>query len=318
MHAYILAGGFATRLWPLTEEHAKPLLPLAGKPIISYIVDMIPENVPVTVSTNAAFEQPFLEWQKDYKDRDVRVNIESTHDDDSKLGALGSLAEWINTEKIDEDIMLLTGDNYFSFPFQRFLDAQTPNVPLIAAYDVQDKERAKAFGTVILEDDGKTIKAFEEKPMEPKSTLVSTGCTTLPRNTHEIVLQHAIDHPDDVGGIFEGLKHNGHTLECFQFDDLWFDIGSFQAYLDATMAIVGEQVLKGAGAHLDENTEIDGTVVLGPGCRVKNCRLNNVVLFEGCVLEDCTLEHCIIDRHCRLTGVDLEDKILQAETEMKM
>ena len=61
MHAFILAGGFATRLWPLTEKRAKPLLPLAGVPLIEYLVQDIPEDIPITISTNAVFKEAFEE-----------------------------------------------------------------------------------------------------------------------------------------------------------------------------------------------------------------------------------------------------------------
>jgi GTP:adenosylcobinamide-phosphate guanylyltransferase len=77
MHAFILAGGFATRLWPLTEKRAKPLLPLAGKPLLTHLLEKIPRDIPVTVSTNAAFANGFSEWQK-MIDRPTDLIIEGT------------------------------------------------------------------------------------------------------------------------------------------------------------------------------------------------------------------------------------------------
>ena len=62
MQCFILAGGFATRLWPLTEKQAKPLLPIAGKPILTHLIEKIPDDLPITVSTNAAFQGGFKEW----------------------------------------------------------------------------------------------------------------------------------------------------------------------------------------------------------------------------------------------------------------
>ena len=84
MRAFILAGGFATRLWPLTEKRAKPLLPLRGKPILTHLVEKIPADLPVTVSTNAAFEDAFEEWRRDLGRSETEIVVEGTkHDDEN-------------------------------------------------------------------------------------------------------------------------------------------------------------------------------------------------------------------------------------------
>ncbi|HRH93005.1 MAG TPA: sugar phosphate nucleotidyltransferase, partial [Candidatus Peribacteria bacterium] len=91
MRCFVLAGGFATRLWPLTEKRAKSLLPLAGKPILSHVVDAVPAKIPVSVSTNAVFEADMRRWAKK-QNRDIDIVVEDTGHDDQKLGALGALA----------------------------------------------------------------------------------------------------------------------------------------------------------------------------------------------------------------------------------
>ena len=151
MHAFILAGGFATRLWPLTEKRAKPLLPLAGKPLISHLVEGIPSDIPVTVSTNAAFRDSFTEWKEASGRDNLTIVIEDSEADDHKLGALGATAQWITQESIDDDLLLLTGDNYCGFAISDFLAAGQPGHALIAAHDIGDIDRAKQFGTVITE-----------------------------------------------------------------------------------------------------------------------------------------------------------------------
>ena len=156
MHAFILAGGFATRLWPLTEKRAKPLLPIAGKPIITHLVEKIPAGMPVTVSTNATFADGFKKWMDPAPGsgqvpmhQGMELVVEGTQKDDHKLGALGSIAEWVRAEKIDDDLLILTGDNYLGFSLDDFLRAFDGH-PLLAAHDIGDLERAKAFGTVIV------------------------------------------------------------------------------------------------------------------------------------------------------------------------
>lgn len=314
MKAFILAGGFATRLWPITEARAKPLLPLAGKTLLDHIVDRIPSDIPVTVSTNAAFSDAFAAWKNSGKHTNVEIRIEQTRNDDEKLGALGSTAQWIEQENIDDDVLLLTGDNYFGFNMQTFIKSFSGNA-LVAAFDIGDKSKASAFGTIVLNTDKKTAAAFEEKPKEPKSSLVSTGCSIIPKNALGALVAYAKAKPDNVGGIFEELLRLKHKVNCFVFHEPWFDVGSFEAYIDATRALVGNACLKPDSSSVI-STETIGSVVLGRGCTVKNSKLENVVVFDDCVIDDCVLDHCIIDNGCILKGIDLHAKMLRTGTKL--
>lgn len=313
MHAFILAGGFATRLWPLTEHRAKPLLPLVGKPIIDHIIEKIPADIPVTVSTNAAFEEAFSEWRQTIKRDRVSVHIEQTLHDDMKLGALGATAFWIQNEGITDDILLLTGDNYFGFDIAAFLAARRPDVPLIAAYDVGELSKASRFGTIIMNADGKTVQAFEEKPKDPKSSLVSTGCTLIPASALPVLIEYAKEHPDNVGGIFEEFLRRGMQIDAYSFKDPWFDIGTFDSYLEATRMMVGDRVLLGENARM-EGSDCEHSVVVGKGSEVIKSTLKNTVVFDDCFIEECTLENCILDNRCVLRGVDLQNKMIRADT----
>lgn len=312
MRTFILAGGFATRLWPLTEHRAKPLLPLVGKPILTHIIEKLPREFHVTVSTNAAFEEHFIEWQKQQK-MPVTVYIESALHDDAKLGALRAVADWITRENVREDILLLTGDNYLGFDMATFLASYHVGTPLLAAYDIGDLEQAKKFGTVVLGKNGTTIDAFEEKPQAPKSTLISTGCSILPAATLPILVEYAQTHADNIGGIFEEFLRRSQPVNAFTFTEPWFDIGSFEAYLEATKLLVGEMVVEGDQSRFLNSTRV-GSVVLGAGSDVIRSTLTNTVLFDGCFIEDCILENCIIDNRCTLRGVELTGKMLRADT----
>lgn len=312
MRTFILAGGFATRLWPLTERRAKPLLPLVGKPILTHILEKIPRDFPVTVSTNAAFEEDFAMWRQTLE-RPVTVHIEQALHDDVKLGTNRAVAEWVKRENIAEDILLLTGDNYLGFDMETFLKAYRPGTPLLATYDLKDLAQAGKFGTVLVAKDGRTIETFEEKPKEPRSTLISTGCSVLPAATLPILAAYADTQPDQIGGIFEEFLRKGLTIDAFTFGEPWFDIGSFEAYLEATRTLVGEQIVQAETARF-EDSERHGSVVLGKGTDVVRSTLTNTVVFEDCFIEDCVLEDCIIDHRCSLRGVELRGKMLRADT----
>lgn len=313
MHCFILAGGFATRLWPLTEKRAKPLLPLAGKPIITHLLENIPGNIPITVSTNAIFRESFQEWQKGIPRSSLTIAIEETTHDEEKLGTNRALAQWIEKRGIDEDVLLITGDNYCGFSLRTFLEAATPGSSLLATYDIHKKEHAKAFGTIVPHPEGKKIRAFEEKPTEPKSTLISTGVSLLRRETLPLIREYAQRRPDYVGGIFEELLRHGKPVEHFTFTEPWFDIGSFDSYLEATRSLVGSRVLLGSRATV-KDTHCEGSVVIGSDSHVFKSTLKDVVVFEGCTIENCVLQDCIIDNACQLMGVDLTGKMLREGT----
>jgi glucose-1-phosphate thymidylyltransferase len=285
MHVFILAGGFATRLWPLSELRPKPLLPIAGKPILTYLIEGIPKNLPIAVSTNAVFENEFKRWASTL-DRPVSIVIEQTNDDSQKLGTLGALNQWVERYNIDDDILFLLGDNYFSESIENLIKTYDGSTPFLIAYDIEDKQKAKKFGIAELDNQGRVI-SFEEKPDNPKSTLVNTGCSILPKAHVNTVLKHAENFPDNAGEMFVALQNANVPIDCVGFMGDWVDIGSFQAYSAFNKQFTGTRTIVKPGASIDKNSETHNGVVLGEGSEVQRCVLNNVVVFEGCVLHDC-------------------------------
>lgn len=319
MKAFVLAGGFATRLWPLTEKRAKPLLPVAGKPILSHLVERIPQEIPVTVSTNAAFAEGFHRWKEKEPRQNIDVVVEETTHDDQKLGALGATAQWLERSEHDDDLLLLTGDNYLGFSMEDFLEHYQSPAALLAAYDLGDLSKASAFGTVITQNsklktrNSAPVIAFEEKPKQPRSSLVSTGCAVIPRQHLPVLIAYARSHPDNVGGIFEEFLRRGIPVEAFTFTEPWLDIGSFPAYLDAHRLLVSGS----AHIHLEAKTDecvFEGSVAVGRGSTVRGSALKDTMIFEDCVIENCVLRDCIIDDRCTLRGVDLTGKMLREGT----
>lgn len=317
MRAFILAGGFATRLWPLTEARAKPLLPLAGKPIINYLIEGLPSDMPVAVSTNAAFATDFAEWKQQYGFSNVEIIVEHTESDDAKLGALGALAQWIDETGAGEDVLVLTGDNYFALPLKECLN-KFSGTALVAAYDVGSLDEASRYGTVLINKGAgqvHQVTGFEEKPREPKTSLVSTGACVIPQSALHIVQSHAKKHPDDLGGVFEAMMEQNEPVECFAFTEPWYDIGSFWAYIEAVQTLVGTSVQAHDSAELQATITAE-SVVLGANVRVRDSKLENVVVFDDCVIENCVLRNCIVDTNCVLKNVDLEGKMIRSNTRL--
>ena len=319
MKAFILAGGFATRLWPLTEKRAKPLLPLGGRPLLSYVVDAIPSEIPVTVSTNAAFAKDFDDWKKRENRSDIVIAIEDAGHEREKVGALGAVALWIEKEKIEDDVLLLAGDNYVGTDMKEFLKL-FKDAPLVAGHDIGSLDLARQFGTIVLkEPDAKVsrVESFEEKPRHPKSTVVSTGWWVLPKSALSVLTEHAKAHPDNVGGVFEEFLKREIAVDCFVFKEIWKDIGSFDAYIGLHREVIGEKHIVDSSSRVHPSSKLIGAIDIGPEVSIEASTLTDCIVFGKTSIKDCVVERCIIDEGCTLEGIDLTDKMLRTGTVLK-
>ena len=178
MKVIILAAGYATRLYPLTLTQPKPLLPVAGKPMIDYVLDNLAPIGGIDriyVVTNAKFADHFQKWATDYHAHKAKLNFtivnDRSTDDSNKLGAIGDIRYVLQTQNVTDDIIVVAGDNLFSdtlADFGRF--CREKKAPVLAVYDVGDLEQIKKYNAITLDGDGR-ITFFEEKPKNPASTL---------------------------------------------------------------------------------------------------------------------------------------------------
>ena len=166
----ILCAGYATRLYPLTENLPKPLLPVGNKPILEWILERVEKVQGVEVVylvSNQKFAGHFESWAAKVKyPWPVKVVNDHTTSNENRLGAIGDLAYVIKTEKVDPcDLLVIAGDNFFDFDLASFVDFGKKKRPhgIIAVYDVGDKELAKRYGLVRTDSDGKILE-FQEKP----------------------------------------------------------------------------------------------------------------------------------------------------------
>src|SRR5262249_31757697 len=118
MKVIILAAGYATRLYPLTLTQPKPLLPVAGKPLVDHVLDNLAPIGGIDriyVVTNAKFAGHFQKWADDYHAKKAKLNFtvvnDGSTDDTNKLGAIGDIHFVLTKEKVDDDIIVVAGDN---------------------------------------------------------------------------------------------------------------------------------------------------------------------------------------------------------------
>src|SRR4026207_159540 len=127
MKIIVLAAGYATRLYPLTLTQPKPLLPVAGKPMVDHVLDNlapIKRIDRVYIVTNAKFADHFKRWADDYRSKKAKLDFtivnDGSTDDTNKLGAIGRLPLVNPREKVDDDISVVAGDNLFSQSLEDF------------------------------------------------------------------------------------------------------------------------------------------------------------------------------------------------------
>jgi len=223
MKCLILAGGFGTRLYPLTIYKAKALLEYKGKPLLSHIVDSVPGDIDILVSCNRKFEADFRRWQKGTA-RPVELCVEDVWTEGQKKGAVGSLEFWVSSKNITEDLLVIAGDNYFEFNLAEFISAYNGKNVLVAVYDIGDMSKASRFGIVSL--DGNRIVEFQEKPAQPRSSLVSTGIYIFPPRVFPLLSRYCAEGKRDNLGSFIAHLIDGDEVHARIFTETWRDIGS--------------------------------------------------------------------------------------------
>jgi len=223
MKCLILAGGFGTRLYPLTFNKAKALVEYKGKPLLTHLVDKIPQGLDILVSINKKFEADFQKWQQGI-DRYVELCFEEASNDEQKEGAVSALNFWVNQKGITEDLLVIAGDNYFEFDLSHFIAAYNGKNTLVAICDISDKDKASHFGVVQL--NGYKITEFEEKPAFPSTSLIATACYILPPRVFPYLAQYCTEDKRDNLGNFISYLAATDEVHGYTFTELWFDIGS--------------------------------------------------------------------------------------------
>jgi glucose-1-phosphate thymidylyltransferase len=241
MKLIILAAGYATRLYPLTLTRPKPLLPVAGKPMLEWVIDnvkTIDEIDHAYIVTNAKFVTHFEDWAAGYTRTNLKfgftiVNDGST-DDSNKLGAIGDMRLVMTKHQIEDDIMVVGGDNLFSDDLHDFGDyCLNKNAPATGVYDVGDLEAIKKYNAIDIDEEDRIL-FFEEKPAQPRSTLTGIALYYYPRTTLSLVHQYIAEgnNPDQPGRLVQWM-YPRVPFYTWRVPGLWFDVGSIETLEEA-------------------------------------------------------------------------------------
>ena len=239
MKAIILAAGYATRLYPLTLDRPKALLPVGGRPMLERLLERLGEVEGldgVYVVTNAKFANAFREWARE-ADAGVKIVDDGTSDEETRLGAIGDLDLTIREGGIDDDLLVLAGDNLFSESLAGFpAFALAKGGAALGVYDVGDFEAIQSYAAIELDGDDRVVR-LEEKPSEPRTTLAGIALYFYPRGALGLVREYldAGNNPDQPGRLVEWL-YPRTPVYGWRVPGRWYDVGSKETLAEADQA----------------------------------------------------------------------------------
>lgn len=320
MKAIVLAGGHATRLWPVTKDRAKPLLPLGEQPIIDYIIEELDDLDDIIISTNNKFAEDFKDYTDEFDRDNVRVVIEDQNSEDEKPGTIGAIIKLLDKEDLEDDLLVIGGDNYFGFDFSDMIDfCEDKDGPVNVVYDINNHDIASSFGIVDTDKRNDKITDFKEKPEQPPSTLVSTACYFFPKDQLKLFEEYeehfkdtdvpAEKYLDEPGRLIE-WAHEQTDMYAFSFDGDWFDIGTRKGYLDATAAVLDGNKIAGD----TKNCEIGENVLIMEEAELENATIENSIIFKDVEIKDAEVRNSLVDKNSSIKEADLKDAIIGEHT----
>jgi glucose-1-phosphate thymidylyltransferase len=240
MKVLILAGGYGTRLYPIIKDTPKALLEVAGKTLIDHTLDKfvpVQDIEEVVVVTNAKFHGLLENWAKgrDGKPFPIHVINDGTHTPEERLGAIGDVLFILDKVGVDTDWVVVGSDNLYDqgvVDFLRFAQGVVPAVA-VGTYDVKEIASATKYGVIELDKTGRIL-SLEEKPKEPRSSLISMCLYYYPRTSLPL-LKTFVDetHKTDTTGGYIQWLYKKTAVYGFKFTGKWYDIGSIESYNEA-------------------------------------------------------------------------------------
>ncbi len=310
MKAIIPAAGVGTRLRPHTYTLPKALLFVAGKPIISHILDDVIALGPSSVVLIVGYHGGLIEQYVKAKYPDLKVDFVTQAERRGIAHAIDMTKDVANT---GEELLIVLGDTIIKSDLGKITSVEHN------ALGVREVEDPRRFG--VAETDGTRITNLVEKPAEPKSNLALVGLYWL-QNSKPLfdAIRHIIDNDITTKGeyqITDALQlmiKNGAQFETFGIDD-WFDCGKPEAMLETNRKLLED---KGEAAQVDgsviippvsisPDAEIVGSVI-GPyvsvaeGAKVHNSVVRDSVLAEGCTVANAVLESSLVGPNAVVRG----------------
>lgn len=242
MKCLILAAGYATRLYPLTENFPKPLLKVGDKTILDWLIDdidgagLVDEFV---VISNHRFAQHFEQWAAT-KTQKITVVDDNTSTNETRLGAVRDIQYAIDTLGLDDDMLVIAGDNVLDFSLQQFVRyAVGKQTSCIMRYYEGVEAKLKKCGVVCIDADDRILD-MEEKPEEPRSNWCCPPFYYYTKKDAKLV-QAGIDAGcgTDAPGSYVAWLSTQVPVHAMEMPGKRYDIGNLESYAEVQKTYKG-------------------------------------------------------------------------------
>jgi glucose-1-phosphate thymidylyltransferase len=234
MKALVLAAGYATRLYPLTLDRPKALLEVGGKPMLDHILErLLPLGVDeVIVVTNAKFAPHFEEWAAGRNG--LTIVDDGTTSNDDRLGAIGDIGFVLDRLGVEDELVVVAGDNLFRSDLAGLVaTGRAAGAPVVAVHDVGELARMHEYNQIEVDEEGR-ITFFEEKPVDPRTTLSGVALYYYPREALALIRRYLEEgnNPDQPGRLVEWL-YPRTAFHTWLLPGEWYDVGSAETLAEA-------------------------------------------------------------------------------------
>ena len=231
MKCIILAAGYATRLYPLTENFPKPLLEVGGKPILDWLIEDVGDAVDeFIVVTNHKFASIFEQWMNTRPEK-IRIIDDGTSTNDTRLGAVKDIQVAVMCVRENTDYLVMAGDNMLDFSLRSFIEyAREKNTSCVMAHP-EERLPALQKTAVITTDETGLITSYEEKPVTPKGNLAVPPFYVYKAEDISRI-QEALDDgcSYDAPGSFAAWLSKQVPMHAWLMDGHRYDIGDIASY----------------------------------------------------------------------------------------
>ncbi|MBI5643466.1 MAG: mannose-1-phosphate guanyltransferase [Deltaproteobacteria bacterium] len=329
MKSIIMAGGFGTRLRPLTNNLPKPMVPMANRPMMEHIIELLKNNS-ITDLTALLYFQPEMisDYLKDGAHLGVKIDYITLTVDLGTAGAVGSaMRRWHS----DETTLVISGDVLTDIDLNKAIEFHKKRKAM-ATIVLTRVENPLPFGIVITDKLGRIIR-FLEKPGwgEVFSDTINTGIYILEKEVLDYMPKdRELDFSKD---LFPALLEKKEPIFGYIADGYWKDVGSLEEYRAANMDILqrsvqvripGEKVdarniWVGKGSRIDFTSRLEGTNVIGENCKIEaDTRISNSIIGSNTVVEEgaVIIDSVIWDNVRIAGGAFLQENVIGSNTEI--
>jgi glucose-1-phosphate thymidylyltransferase len=308
----ILCGGTASRLWPLTRDFCKVLLPVAGRPVLDRVLDLVQECPYIKTTrliTSSAFANQIRAHLRTHRAARPEVIVEPTRADGSRLGPIGAL-QHVFSRQTARDVVVLGGDNLFDkFKLETFLRfAYERGTSANVFYRFATGCDMSEYGVATLSAD-ETVKEFVEKHLIPTYINISTACYFFRESDVRLIDPYLRSggQANSLGGFIHWLVVQGSPVAGHVITQPWFDVGTRSKLIEAN----GHFLVDSREGSREGNTEIKGPVQIEKGVFLRNAKVGpNVYVGAGAEIEESTVRDAIIMEGAKIRRSEVMDSVV--------